>query len=64
MIKQPVKRPYRARADGWVNGQRVSKDEIVNLTAQQAQYEPVDEVRDVKPARRRDSEAAGEAKPQ
>lgn len=41
MVKSPVK-TYRARADGWVAGRRVQKDDLLQLSPAQARYEPVD----------------------
>lgn len=42
MVKAPLKQTYRARTDGWVAGQRVQKDDLLELTPAQAKYEPVD----------------------
>ncbi|WP_062560613.1 hypothetical protein [Paracoccus aminovorans] len=42
MVKAPLKQTYRARADGWIAGQRVEKDALLELTPDQAKYEPVD----------------------
>jgi len=37
-------RDYRARADGWINGRRRKKGEIVELTPRAAKYENVEPV--------------------
>lgn len=42
MVKAPLKQTWRVRADGWIAGQRVEKDQLIELTADQAKYEPVD----------------------
>ncbi|MGC9419656.1 MAG: hypothetical protein ACP5EN_11870 [Rhodovulum sp.] len=57
MSKADGKQDYRVRADGWVDGRRVKKDDIVRLTPRGAKYENVDPVKP--PAR-----AAAKAKPE
>ncbi|MDQ7775162.1 MAG: hypothetical protein Q4615_04230 [Paracoccus aminovorans] len=42
MVKAPLKQTWRARADGWIAGQRVEKGALLELTEDQAKYEPVD----------------------
>jgi hypothetical protein len=62
MSKPPVKSTWRALSDGWVAGLRVTKGQEIELTAQQAKYEPVELVVPEVPAsarRRSTSEAAG-----
>ena len=45
---------YRTLHDGWVAGQRVAEGDVVNLTPQQAKYEPVEAVeQDAKPVSRK-----------
>lgn len=41
MSKPPVKLIWRALSDGWIAGQRVTKDQEIELTAAEAKYEPV-----------------------
>lgn len=56
--KKPAARPdlpnkldYRVLADGWVDGQRAKKGDIVSLTEAQARYEPVEAVSAAKAAK-------------
>lgn len=41
---------YRAKADGWINGRRRKKGEIVELTPRAAKYENVEPVESPPPA--------------
>lgn len=41
-LKAPLKATYRALADGWIAGHRVEAGELLELTADEAKYEPVE----------------------
>lgn len=42
MVKGPVKRTYRALADGWVAGRRIAVGDEIEMTAAEAKYEAVE----------------------
>lgn len=56
---------YRVLADGWINGRRRKKGEIVTLTPRAAKYENVEPVADApppeKPAAKSRAKAGGDA---
>lgn len=42
MVKAPFKAMYRALADGWVAGRWVQAGELLELSLEEAKYEPVE----------------------
>lgn len=62
MGKAPLEQTWRVRADGWIAGQRVEKDQLLQLTAEQAKYEPVD--LEPSPAEKASGKRGAEADPQ
>ena len=44
MVETALKRKWRVRADGWIDGRRARAGAIVEMTDAQARYEPVEPV--------------------